>query len=139
MLYQRFLPLSLVWLSLVLPIRAIVIFGGNGTQDLTAPVSDPGWANVGSLNGATGVYLGSYGGSYWVATAAHVGIGTISLNSTPYTAVSDSGLIILDPDSTTTELFLFRLNADPGLPNLALASTAPVGASAVRLIGNGVG
>jgi hypothetical protein len=138
MSFQRFLPLSLVWLSFVLPIRAIVIFGGNGTQNLTAPVSDPGWANVGSLNGATGVYLGSYGGSYWVATAAHVGIGAISLNSTPYTAVSGSGITILDPDSSTTELFLFRLNADPGLPNLALASTAPVGASTVRLIGNGV-
>ena len=66
--------------------RALVIAGGNGTQNFTAPTgtgfsSDPGFANVGTIHGLGGVYLGNYGGNYWVLTASHVGLGDLTLGA----------------------------------------------------------
>ena len=113
--------------------QALVIFGGTGTQQLTPPASDPGWANVGSR----GVYLGNYGGEYWVATATHVGAGAITFGSTSYSAVPGSAVSILNPNSTPTDLTLFRITSDPGLATLALATTAPASNAVVRLVGNG--
>ena len=54
----------------------------NGAANATAPTSDPGWSNVGTLGGASCVYLGNG----WVLTAGHVGEGTVNLNGTAYNA-----------------------------------------------------
>ena len=65
---RKFAAIILAALLAVLPVaRAIVITGGTGTQNFTAPAgtgaaSDPGFANV----GPNGVYLGNYGGNFWV-------------------------------------------------------------------------
>lgn len=113
--------------------RAVILADLDGTQNTTAPTDDPGWANVGS----TGVYLGAFGGGYWVLTAAHVGPTTITLSTGTFTPVANSGVNVRNPDNSTSDLLLYRLSADPGLPSLTLASSAPANGSAVTTIGAG--
>ncbi|MBI2814083.1 MAG: hypothetical protein HYX71_07345 [Opitutae bacterium] len=115
--------------------RAIVIVGGTGVENFTAPPSDPGFANVGNI----GVYLGNYGGNYWVLTATHVGPGNIVLGGNTYTMVGGSAITVLNGNSTPTDLTLFRITADPGLPTLNLLSGSNPGASSiVRMMGDGL-
>jgi hypothetical protein len=128
--------LALAWLllaGLALPVRAIVIDGGNGTQNFSAPADDPGFANVAS----TGVYLGDYGGSYWAITASHVGAGNLTLGGITYNYVAGSAVQVLNGNSTTTDLTLFRLASDPGLPTLALATSNPLANDIVRFVTDG--
>ena len=116
--------------------HAIVILGGTGVENATAPLNDPGWANVGSLNGATGVYLGVYGGVPWALTAAHVGAGPLLLDSGTFAAAGPA-IVIRNPDNSPTDLAAFPLTTTPLLPNLSLASAAPAANSNVLLIGTG--
>lgn len=87
---------------------------------------------MGTIGGASGVYLGAFGGGYWVLTAAHVGPGNITLNSVTYTAVSGSGVPIGGAD-----VFTYRISSDPGLSNLALSSVAPPAGANLTMIGYG--
>jgi hypothetical protein len=116
--------------------HAIVIYGGTGVENATAPANDPGWAHVGSIGGATGVYLGSFGGVPWALTAAHVGAGTLQLDSGSF-AAAGAAVVIRNPDGSATDLAAFPLTTAPLLPNLSLAGTAPAANSTVLLMGTG--
>jgi hypothetical protein len=116
--------------------HAIVILGGTGVEQATAPANDPGWAHVGSIGGATGVYLGSFGGVPWALTAAHVGAGTLQLDSGSF-AAAGAAVVIRNPDGSATDLAAFPLTTAPLLPNLSLAGTAPAANSTVLLMGTG--
>jgi hypothetical protein len=124
---------ALGWLLAASAARAVIIAGSDGTINTTAPGDDPGWANVGS----SGVYLGSHGGGFWVLTATHLGAGSITFSSGTYAAVPGSALTIRNSNGTPTDLLLFRIAADPGLPSLTLASAAPAAGSTVVMIGDG--
>ena len=105
--------------------------------------TDPGnapWNYVGSISGgASGVYLGAYGGNFWVLTAAHVGAGDFILGGTTYNAVSGSSFSVTNGDSSLADLTLFRISGNPGLANLPVASSAPATSTAVEMIGFGGG
>ncbi len=119
--------------------HAVAIAGGDGTGNTTAAGAGDGWGYVGSINGASGIYLGSYAGSYWVLTAYHVGPGAYSLGGFSYSYVPASGQQIGDSD-----LFLMEItSANPlalahldSLSNLELAATTPLN-EPVTMIGNG--
>jgi hypothetical protein len=122
--------------------RAIVIVGGTGTENFTDPGGGLPWAHVGSVGGATGVYLGNYGGNHWVLTASHVvgsgsTLGNLVLDAGTFTFVPGSAVIVRNGDNSPTDLTLFRVFGDPGLANLQLSSSAPVASSAVILVGRG--
>jgi len=128
------------------PLKAIVIYGGGSVANTVAPTGgangDPGWGNIGSVNGATGVYLGNYGGSFWALTASHVSGGDLALLGNTYTYVPGSSTVILNGDNSQTDLTLFRISSDPSIAspsitNLNLAATLPSPVSIVRMIGNG--
>jgi hypothetical protein len=116
--------------------HAIVIYGGTGGGNATDPGAGLPWAHVGSLNGATGVYLGSFGGVPWALTAAHVGAGTLQLDSGNFAAAANA-VVIRNPDGSATDLAAFPLTTAPLLPNLSLASAAPAANSTVLLMGTG--
>jgi hypothetical protein len=116
--------------------HAIVIYGGTGVEHAADPGAGLPWANVGSLNGATGVYLGSFGGVPWALTAAHVGAGTLQLDSGSF-AAAGAAVVIRNPDGSATDLAAFPLTTAPLLPNLSLAGTAPAANSTVLLMGTG--
>jgi hypothetical protein len=125
----------LLSLSLLEPLQAVQVLGTTGNT--TAPPDDPGFANVGSLNGASAVYLGNR----WVLTASHVGPGTVTFGGAPYAGIGP--VTQLSNQSTpgmtlNTDLILFQIGADPGLPALSIASAAPVLGDDVVMIGNGV-
>ena len=109
----------------------------DGSYDTTAPTDSDisgwdsgwgesgvtGWDYVGSIGGASGVYLGNG----WVLTAGHVGAGTFILNSGPaagtyyYDGVSDP----IANSNGTADLTLFQLTSSPDLPALSLATSNP--------------
>lgn len=134
-------PLCLAVLFAV-RVSAIVIDGYTGTENFDAPGNGAPWAYVGSVGGATGVYLGNYGGNHWVLTASHVvgsgsGLSNLVLHGTPYSFVPGSGVVVRNGDTSTTDLTLFRISGDPGLANLQLASSTPTVNSSVTMIGRG--
>lgn len=122
--------------------RAVVVYGGSTAANFLAPADDPGWANVGKLNGSSGVYLGNvsipgHGTGYWVLTASHVGAGSINLGGTSYSAVTGSSFRLTNPDNSLTDLLLYKISSDPGLPTVKLASSTPALGSSLTLIGFG--
>ena len=123
-----------LFLGLAATARALVIAGGNGTANFSAPSDDPGWSNVAS----NGVYLGNYNGAYWAITATHVGPGDMVLGGQTYTYVPGSAVPVLNANSSTSDLTLFRLASNPGLPTLALATSNPTTNDIVTLVGDGL-
>lgn len=118
---------GLVWL----PASAVVVAGSSGTGNTTAPADDPGFANVGVVNGASGVYLGSFETGYWVLTATHVGFGDITLGGVTYSAIAGSGVQV------GGDLYAYRIESDPGLATLTFSASSPITGSTVVMIGNG--
>lgn len=71
---------ALVALCLAAPLSAptgmaALISTGDGSGNTTPPSADPGFANVGDVNGLSGVYVRNG----WVLTANHVGENPIIL------------------------------------------------------------
>ena len=116
------------------PLRAVEM---NGSYDTVEPTSADipnwdsgwgavgitGWDYVGTINGASGVYLGNG----WVLTAGHVGTGDFVLTTGAaagtyyYDGVSQS----VSNSSGTADLTLFQLSNSPNLPKLSLATSVP--------------
>lgn len=113
---------------------AVIVAGGDGSQNTTGE-GVPGWEHVGFLNGATGVYVGNG----WVLTAAHVSVGTFQLPGRgSFPAVPDSSFRLVDPvTSAPTDMTMFRISGDPGLPTLTIAPLAPTQGRGVFMIGYG--
>ncbi len=128
----------IVFLLSTLSSEAVVLAFGDGTGNTTAPVDDPGFANVGNR----GVYLGDFSGNHWVLTASHVGAGSISLNGSTFNAIGGTETRIKNPTgmslSEFTDLLMFQIDADPLLPNLTISTTTPGIGSTVTIIGDGL-
>jgi len=138
--WKRFLgalSAAVVLCGWVAPASAVVIKNGDGTANTTAPTDDFGFDNVGRLNSSSGVYLGNR----WVLTVNHVHAGTIWLEGTSYGKVSGAELQLMNPPGSglteTTELLLYRISSDPGLPDLNISHTAPSDQSTIVMAGNG--
>jgi len=120
------------------PGLGVVIDTLSGTGNTSAPGNDPGWSNVGFRGIGTGVYLGNR----WVLTANHVGGGDIVLGSGTYSMLAGSGQQLTNGGaagkSTSTDLYLYQIDRDPGLPALAISATTPANTTAVTMIGGGL-
>jgi len=129
--------LAALFLSLTPVAHAVVINTATGNGNTNAPVDDPGWANVGYINGASGIYLGAG----WVLTAAHVGTGNISFSGISYSPLAGTAVVLTNSDvgrTTNTDLLMFQLAGTPaGLGPLTLASSAPTLGTGVTMIGAG--
>lgn len=121
------------------PSGATVIRGGLGTGNVGAPTNDPGWDNVGLVNGGSGVYLGNR----WVLTASHVWDNDptgAKFGEAFYTldAGSWQGLQLPGSPGTASDLGLFRLTSSPpGLSGLSISTQGLTGNSEVVGIGYG--
>lgn len=121
------------------PAGAVVVLSGNTNN--TAPPGQPYFNNVGSLNGASAVYLGDG----WVLSASHVS-GALPASATfggvAYATEAGSFHQLMNPPhvpvlSTFTDMVLFRLSAPPALPAVFISNTTPTVGSQVMMIGNG--
>jgi hypothetical protein len=89
-----------------------------------------GWDYVGTVNGASGVYLGNG----WVITAAHVGAGDFTLNGVTYSIVSSS-----IQNVGTVDLTMFQITEVLSLPSLTISTSTPGIGTSVVMIGYGGG
>lgn len=128
-----------VWLAA--PARAVIILTETGTGNTTAPLDDPGFANVGYSNSGYGSAI--YLGDGWVLTCNHVGGTGIVLASGTYLKAEGPGtgfsLVNTTPGTNTyTDLYMFKLATQPaGLPTLSIASSMPDIDTPVMMIGGG--
>ena len=114
--------------------QAVIIVTGDGTGNTTAPSDDPGFDNVGNVNGLSGVYLGNG----WVLTANHVGSGTMEFGGVSYPVVPDSWQRLTGGGGSPPDLAVLRMVGDPGLPVTALAPSSPPPGSDVVMLGRGL-
>lgn len=128
------LLIPLIGLILASNAAAVLIDTGDGTGNTTAPASDPGFANVGVVNGLSGVYIRNG----WVITANHVGEHPILLDGITYQPIIGSSVRIQNPNLTFADLLVFKLTEMPPLPDLAIADNAASINTLVTMIGNGV-
>jgi len=136
---KHFLYVSWFVAALMMPrdLSAVVISSGDGTGNTTAPADDPGWANVGAIGSFSGVYLGDR----WVLTAVHIGASAITLDGNSYAVEGGTSVQLQNPGglglTANTDLLMYRITTDPGLPSLTISSGVPAGGSSVVMIGNG--
>jgi Trypsin-like peptidase domain len=113
---------------------ALIVAPPATNNNIAAPADDPGWLNVGD----NGVYLGNR----WVITAAHVGAQATTFPGVgTFTVVPGSAVQLLNPTgqnlSANTDLLMYRLTTDPGLPSLAISASTPAIGATVTFIGDG--
>lgn len=117
--------------------RGIVVAGGDGTQNTTAPADDFGFANVGQVfDLADNVYIsGVYLGNGWVLSAYHgvrngsggFQFGSVVFSGVEYTVASDTAVRLTTPGQGPADLVLFRLSGSfPSLPSVTLANSTPL-------------
>ncbi len=116
------------------PAGAVVIASGDGKGNTTAPVEDPGFANVGTIRGTSAVYLGRG----WVVTAGHIGSGAVQLGGRSFAPRPGSEVTLSNPDGSRADLLAFQLAEDPGLPALELARETPKVGTQLLMVGNGL-
>lgn len=129
--------LGIVLLNALTPsiVKSVVV--STTLENTTVPPDDPGWGNIAVVRGSTAIYLGNR----WMLTARHIGAGDAffpDLGS--FSADLDSQISIRNDQvglSEFTDLLMFQLHEDPGLPALQLAKKTPTPATPITLIGNG--
>lgn len=115
------------------PAAAVLIAAENQDAATRPPRDDPGWRYVAVRKGLSVIYLGRG----WMLTAAHVRRGPVSIGGEIYLPLYGSARLLRNPDSTPSDLLLFRIAGDPGLPVLPLATQTPGIGTEVVMIGGG--
>ena len=134
---------------LTLPARAVIVAGGDGTQNTTPPPDDFGFANVGAVfNVARGFFnSGVYLGNGWVLTAYHVidnglggfQFGSIVFDGISYTAEDGSAVRLSNPGLGPTDLAVFKLTTVPeNLAPVKLSLTTPLLGASVSMAGDSI-
>jgi hypothetical protein len=124
-------------LLLVLPAGAVIIDSGDGAGNTSAPVDDPGWANVGNRGGLTAIYIRNG----WVLSANHVGVGPTTFDGVVYEAIPGTTTRLdtyLEGGGTTpADLKIWGIYPHPPLPALAIRSSTSQPNGEVTMIGSG--
>jgi hypothetical protein len=126
LLRALFLVLSLaLFLGLPAPALALILDAGDGSGNTAPPEDDPGWNNVGQHLGSPSVV---YLGNGWILTAAHVGPSIVTFGEQRFDPIAGSPTQLTNSDGSQADLLLFRIDGDPNLPELSIAtSSAKVG------------
>jgi hypothetical protein len=70
-------------------------------------------------------------------TANHVGVGSFTLAGISY-PILGSGFRLTNADSSPSDLLLYQISGNPGLPALTIASSSPGVNTQIDLVGNGL-
>ena len=136
---SRAIATALALAALAATARGVVISGANAGPSQSAPSANPYWDNVAHLSGATAVYLGDR----WMITANHVSETSVTFSDgrAPFAVVPGSEVVLTNPTTSgatgNADLRMFQLQADPGLPSLAITTTTPKNGAALMMIGAG--
>ncbi len=135
--------------------HAVVMWGGNGSQNTAAPANDFGFANVGKCFSPTDGFFEScvYLEGNWVISAYHTvrdqgatgfSLGQVIFNDpvtgpATFAPVPGSGVRLRNADNTFTDLAVFQITAVPAfLDKVVIASQTPAVGSSLSLAGNGL-
>lgn len=142
------LAFATLFLTLLLPARAVIVSGGDGAQNTTAPATnDFGFDNVGLVfDSADGIYIsGVYLGNGWMISAYH-GVrnnaggflfGEVLLAGASY-SVAPQSAVRLTTNGSPADLVVFRLNGpEPNLPSVSLGGITPLSGASFAMAGNG--
>jgi hypothetical protein len=137
-----------LFFALLLPCRAVIVSGSDGTQNTTAPATDDfGFANVGLVFDTTdGIFIGGvYLGNGWMISAYHgvrngsggFTFGNVILAGNNYTVESQSAVRLMS-GSDPADLAVFHLaGPEPNLPSVSLSGTTPAALASLAMAGNG--
>src|SRR5262245_45287803 len=112
--------IPLLTLAAAVPAQAVIVAQGDGTQNLTAPADDFGWANVGLVTDSQdGILIGGvYLGNGWVLSAYHgvrnasltgFQFGTVYFGGVGYTVDAATASRLHNQDSSLADVSIFRL------------------------------
>ncbi|MCA9217916.1 MAG: hypothetical protein KDB27_32825 [Planctomycetales bacterium] len=135
-LFRSLLLASIAFVLIYVPAStslAIVIVP-SGSGNAVAPTDDPGWLNVANR----GVYIGNR----WMLSVEHVGAGqTVFQDVGTFEYEAGTEIRLANPTgvgiSLVTDLVMYRLQTDPGLPSLKIAPTGPTVGTDVTMIADG--
>ena len=124
--------------ALLQPAHAVVVLSGAANN--TAPAGQPYFGNLGTIGSASAIYQGDR----WVLTAAHVADklpSSATFGGISYATTTGTYQRLENPAgygfSTLTDLAMFRLGTDPGLPTLSITSATASINDPVMMIGAG--
>ncbi|MFL2937057.1 MAG: hypothetical protein ACJZ7Z_10040 [Myxococcota bacterium] len=121
-------------LSLCAPAWALVLDHDQGQGNIRPPQPDPGWDHViQHLGGPSAVYLGCR----WILTTQHVGVTVLTMGGQWLNPVAETVTPIMNPDGRPTDLVLFQVDRDPGLPALRIPARPARYGQEVTLVGFG--
>ena len=115
------------------PASAVIISGGDGSGNKTAPDGDQGWSYVGVVEHDSFVYLGNG----WAITAYHVAhkitdSSTVELDGSSYAVAAGSVQQLTNNYGTLADLAMFQLQTPPpALSGVSIASGDITGVTAI--------
>lgn len=147
--------LGLLLAAAPLSSQAVVVAGGDGTQNTTAPANDFGFASVGQLFSPTDGFFQScvYLEGNWILTAYHTvrdasgtgfSLGQVifrdpNSGDIAFQPVEGTAVRLRNADDSFTDLALFQISSVPAfLTETVIASATPAVGSPLILAGNGI-
>lgn len=135
---------TVLYMFLAVGTEAVIVAGGDGTQNTNSPAGGQGWDYVGRIdNGDPNVYSSvTYISNNWFITAYHIKhydnpTGVI-LGGSTYSIDSNSWTRLQNSESGNADLIMFRVvGGTVDLPGLTVRSSATADGSALTMIGNG--
>ena len=120
--------------------NAVIVAGGDGTQNTTTPTGGQGWDYVGKITGSAPSSV-TYIDNNWFITAYHVQVldspTGVQLSGSTYSIDGGSWTRLTNTDGGDADLAMFRVTTDvAGLAGVTIASPVSNG-TGVTMIGNG--
>ncbi len=120
--------------------HAVIVAGGDGTQNTTMPTGGQGWDYVGKIDHISANSSVTYIDNNWFITAYHVKhfdnpTGAL-LGGSSYSIDGGSWTRITNSVGTDTDLAMFRVTSEVGLSGV-IVSSSPANGTALTMIGNG--
>lgn len=140
-------PVFFIALCLCAATRAVIIAGGDGAGNTTAPAGDNGWSYVGKIDSSSKPSSVTYLANDWFITANHVWqnevvnshLTNIALNGSSYAIDTSSSVRVTNSAGAGVDLRLFKVtSAVAGLSVMSIAAQTPDAGTAVTMIGSGL-
>ncbi len=121
---------------------AVIVAGGDGTQNTTAPSGGQGWDYVGRITSANGAPSSvTYLDNNWFITAHHIKVldnpTGVLLGGSSYSIDASSWTRLTNSVGSDADLEMFRVTSNVGLSALTVRSSATSNGSGLTMIGNG--
>ena len=121
--------------------HAVIVAGGDGTQNTTTPTGGQGWDYVGRIEHATARSSITYIDNDWFITAYHVkhfyDPSSVLFGGSSYSIDAGSWTRMTNSVGGDADLVMFRVTSDVGLSGVTVRSSATANGSALTMIGNG--